>query len=158
MAGWPALRTVKDQQLLMWINPDTRHAVALHTVTHGQWMTSQHISEQLDDLVRALWNVHPDNRSRPLDQRRDLADRVRLDGATGERQDPDPGHVHTLDLKEAHSALPLSEEHVKRRPPKSRRYAPSMKLSFGSPDRLTASAVKAEIPSARASGIEKAIW
>src|SRR4051794_38209522 len=78
---------------MMWINPDTRHAIALHAVTNREWMAPQYLGEQVDGLVRALRNVHPDNRVRPTDQRRDLGRRVRLDSAAGQRQHADPEHV-----------------------------------------------------------------
>jgi hypothetical protein len=100
----------------------------------------------------------PDDRAGPLDQGRDLADRVTLDGAGGERQNPDAGHVLTLDLKEALASLPLSEQHVKRSPPESPVHAAWKKLTHRSPEGARASSVKTENLSARASGIEMAIW
>jgi len=43
----------------MRINPDSWHAIALHTVTYGQGVALEHIGQQGDGLVAALGNVHP---------------------------------------------------------------------------------------------------
>jgi hypothetical protein len=116
MPGRSAFRTVQDQKLLMRINPDSWHAIALHTVTYGERVASEYVGQQGHGLVAALGNVHPHQCFVPLEKGCHLVRRVALDRPAGQRQDPDHGHTINLDLKEARSSLPLSEQRVKMSP------------------------------------------
>ncbi|GAA2619255.1 hypothetical protein Adu01nite_50400 [Paractinoplanes durhamensis] len=92
MARRTPLRTVKDQELLMRINPDTWHTIPLHTVADRQWVTPKDFSEQGDRLFRALRNVHPHQCAGALQKGADLGNGVFLHVGVGDRQDPDRGH------------------------------------------------------------------
>ena len=52
---------VPGQELLMRINPDTRHAISWHGVADRQWMTSKHIGEHRDHFIAAFRNVRQAN-------------------------------------------------------------------------------------------------
>ena len=144
MSGRAALGSVHDQQLLMRVDPHPWHPVSLHAVPDGERMAFEDIGQEPHGFVTALWNVHPDQRVVLLQQCFDVGHIVRLDLVARKRQHPHPGHVPTLDPKEPHGTLPLSERPMKNGPQRRHEHAPSSILSCISPDRPTASAVKAE--------------
>jgi hypothetical protein len=126
-------RTNQDRQLAIRIYPDRLRDIPLRTVTAaGSWQFGSR------EAGRTVQN--------PAGTRGSVPSRRIVRAARLARAERSSRELASFSTKHESGS------------PESCRHAPSAKCADVSPDRLTASTVKAEIKLSRASAIEKAIW
>jgi hypothetical protein len=75
-------------------------------------MAAEHVGQQRHGRIAAFRNVHPDQYIVAFEQRLDFGHRAGFDAALGDELNLNPDHGFTLNPKEPHGALPLSERVV----------------------------------------------